>query len=493
MPDVIVIGAGLGGLSAAIVAAAEGAEVLVVEASSSRGGKAGEACVDGVSFDTGPSVLTLPGVLADVLRLAGVAMDDVVTLIRNDPAFCYRWPDGVHLNVFQDVADTVSEVQRVFGAEAAADFESFMEYSRGIWESAAPHFVMADSPSVGRIAALGWTGVRAVMKIDAMRTMSQSIRARVRSRHLQDLFLRFATYNGSDPRRAPATLNCIAHVEMGIGSYGIQGGIHRLPERLAEVAQSLGVVIEYDARVQQILVEDRVVSGVRLEDGRQISAKCVLANADVAHVRKRLLGEGHVSQLNPNGVPSTSGWTAVIRRKNEGQERFSHLALFPERYDAEFEDMFDHGRPPQEPTVYCCDQSIAHQRPGWGDASPLFVMANAPAEPESGASDPQTWPKLKTQVLNRLMRAGVIRADDEVVWERSPSGLADRFWDSRGALYGAASNSPFSAFQRPPNRLKTPGGLYLASGSAHPGGGMPLCIQSGRLAAECASRDGAWR
>lgn len=487
MSPVIVVGAGLGGLAAAICLAARGLEVQVIEAGSGPGGKAAEVVIDGVGFDTGPSVLTLPSVLRGVLAAADLELEEVVDLIRPDPAFRYLWPDGTQVDVMQELDATEASVRESLGADAAREFMAFMAYSKKIWDAAAPHFVLSRAPSVGRIAGLGFTAVSAVSRIDSMRSMHAAIRAQVRSPYLQDLFARFATYNGSDVRVAPATLNCIAHVEMGLGAFGVRGGIHRLPQALEGVARRLGVDFRYGTPVDQIEVARRRIVGVRLLGGERLSAERVVINADVAHLVQDLLPPSARTGLKTDTPRSTSGWTAVIRRGHRSLERgdrVGHTALFPANYAHEFRDMFDRGLPPDEPTVYICDQELAQERATWADAHPLFVMANAPAEPADRRSDPAIWEGLRGRVLARLRGAGLIHSDDEVVWERTPTGLGERFLGSRGSLYGAASNSMFSAFQRPPNRLRRPAGLYLASGSAHPGGGMPLCLQSGRLAAE---------
>jgi 1-hydroxycarotenoid 3,4-desaturase len=480
LAEAVVIGAGIGGLSAAIALAGRGVRVTVIEAAPTIGGKAGEVVVDGVGFDTGPSVLTLVDLLRDLLAGVGVALDDVLTLRRPEPAFRYLWPDGAALDVHQELGATELSVRAAFGPRAAAEFVAFMEYSRRIWEAAAPYFVLAQAPSLPSVASLGVAGLRAASRIDPFRTMRQAIEAQVRDPHLRDLFLRFATYNGSDPSRAPATLNCIAHVEMGLGAYGVQGGMRRLPEALAAVAAGLGVTIRTGEAVTGLTVDAGGIAGVQVGD-EVLATRAVVVNADVAHLIDALLPRSARHGLSSPKVLSTSGWTAVLRVPR--RERAPHTALFPDVYDHEFRDLFDRARPPVQPTVYLCAQAAAHGRATWPDAEPLFVMANAPAEPAGGPTPAPTWAALREVVIARMVAAGLCDPEPEIVWERTPGGLARDFPGSRGALYGAASNSMFSAFQRPPNAVPRVPGLFLASGSAHPGGGVPLCVQSGRLAA----------
>jgi phytoene dehydrogenase-like protein len=165
--------------------------------------------------------------------------------------------------------------------------------------------------------------------------------------------------------------------------------------------------------------------------------------------------------------------------------------LFPAEYLQEFTDIFDHDQPPAEPTVYLCAQEACHGRTGWAEQEPVFVMANAPAEPENEARPPEVWEALGRTVLERLDAAGLRASGDAIVWERTPTQLAAAFPGSRGSIYGAASNSPLSAFRRPANQVRSVRGLFLASGSAHPGGGVPLCLLSGQAAAEAALADRA--
>ena len=181
-----------------------------------------------------------------------------------------------------------------------------------------------------------------------------------------------------------------------------------------------------------------------------------------------------------------SGWTGVIRARRTLQ-RSAHAVIFPEDYTQEFADIFDRGTPPTHPTVYACDQSLAHGLRGWEDSSPLFVMVNAPnVLAAKGSTD---WSQLSAQVHQTLQKHGLIADDDPVLWSRQPQELANRFPGSDGSLYGPASNSMLSAFQRPPNRVKEAKGLYLASGSAHPGGGVPLCLLSGLAASRALIQD----
>ncbi len=482
MKRVVVVGAGVGGLAAAVeLSARPGVEVVVVEAADRVGGKMGVAFHDGVRFDTGPSLFTLPEVLRGVVESRGKVLEEELELFRPAPVFRYLLSREERLDVAARLEETGENVRRSLGAKAAGEFREFMGYSRKIWEAAAPHFVMGQAPTAFSAVKLGLRELKALRDIDSMTTMAAAIDKRVSHRGLRDVFLRYATFNGSDPRCAPATLNCVAWVDMGIGAYGVDGGMHEVALLLERLAREGGVEVRLSEPVRSVRTGGR---GMVVETAAGVlEADAVVMNADVRHLIEDLWADAKPHGVKAGGPPSTSGFNLVVRaRRRTEEERPGHQVLFCDGdYMQEFEDLFDGEVPPREPTLYLCAKEKAHRSQGWEEEEPLFVMANAPAVRE-GQKD-VNWEAYEKLVMKRLLGAGLIDEDDEVVWRRTPQGLAERFPGSRGSLYGAASNSRLSAFSRPPNRAPKVKGLYLASGSAHPGGGVPLCMQSGRQAA----------
>lgn len=485
--EVLVVGAGVGGLAAALALVGRGLPVRVLEAREAPGGKAGTVAIDGVRVDTGPSVLTLPEVFASLFARIGKHLGDVLELRRLDPGFRYRYADGCVLDVAHDPNDTLAGVRSTLGRTAEAELAAFLEYSRGIWDAAAPHFVLGPAPSWAAMAALALRHPRALQAVDPLRGMAASIDRHVRDRHLRMLLRRYATYNGSDPRRAPATLNCIAHVELTLGGYGVLGGIGALVEAMVAGVEAGGGVIECGTPVDRILIRDGRAVGVVLANGSSRLGRAVVVNADVGWLRGGALPDAR-RHLPGTASPSMSGWTAVARAARL-PDRFPHEVVFPADYDGEFADIFDRSRPPSEPTVYLCAQERCHGLTAWNDSEPVFVMANAPAEPADRPRPPEVWTALEAAVERRIRSAGRWSDGDTIVWSRTPGDLAAAFPGSRGAIYGAASNDRLAAFRRPPNRLTGVPGLYLASGSAHPGGGLPMVALSGLAAADCLGAD----
>ena len=476
--DVAIIGAGLGGLSAAIHLAAQGLSVEVFEAQNTPGGKAAQVCLDGVWADTGPSVLTMTHTLDDLLKVAGTSLDEAIELVEPCPSFRYDYTDGCIIDVYPKLEDTLYEIEKKLGQKHRVEFENFLSYSKNIWNASAPHFLYGPAPTWASMIQLAFRHFSLITKVDPLRSMNKAIFSHVSSPHLRMLLQRYATYNGSDPRVAPATLNCIAHVELALGGFGVQGGIYTIISTLVDCAKKLGVRFHFNTPVQKIILKKKTVRGLILKDGNIIKANNIVANADSAFLKHQLLP----TQQNTIRIPqpfSMSGWTGIFRA-GHSIERVAHTVVFPKNYQQEFSDIFDKNIPPNEPTIYLCAQSTCHHRKGWDDAQPVFVMINTPPEPPQNPSPKHQWREVQKKVESILINRNWKNKDESFLWTRTPTELAKQYPGSRGAIYGASSNNRFAAFTRPPNSIPQISGLYLASGSAHPGGGMPLALLSGK-------------
>jgi len=481
--DVIVVGGGIGCLCAAIILGAAGLNVLLLESDSMLGGKAAQIEREGIAMDTGPSVLTLPGAFESVFGAVGLRFEDEVPLHRPSPAFRYIYSGGPTLDVFHEVDRTIESVRSTLGSRAAQELADYLAHAERIWAAAEPHFVTRAAPSLRTLVGGGWAAWKNLGTIDPFRTMVQTINHKVKDPHIGTLLKRYATYNGSDVRRAPGTLGCIAHVELSLGGFGVKGGMYCLVEALERALWRAGVAVELSAHVTRICVEDGVVSGAELADGRLLRARQVVFGGDARALESGLLGEVP-SRLSPTD-PSMSAHTFLFKASDQQQPRVAHTVIFPPRYEQEFEDIFDHRRVPAHPTIYACDQRQCHLRASWPSHSPLFAMVNAPALAPDYDGGPD--PELMAQVQAGLARQGLIAQGDPCLWWRTPRDLAVRFTASQGSLYGSSSNGMMAAFRRPSNTSSVRG-LFLASGSAHPGGGLPMVAQSGKLAAQAALR-----
>ncbi|MCX7979424.1 MAG: phytoene desaturase family protein [Bacteroidia bacterium] len=473
---VILVGGGLGGLSAAIHLAAQGIPVTLFEKNVSLGGKAGEKWIGPYRFDTGPSVVTLPEVIESPFQAAGETLDAYLTLISIEPITHYFFADGRQLTVWRD-PEKMQVALKGWGPPAYDRWQRFLQYSRRLYENAAPIFLYEPIHELGYLlrSPAFWRWKNLFLPIDPFRKM-----AAVNGRFFSDPALaqianRYATYNGSDPYQAPATLNLIFWVENGIGAYYIQGGIYRLVEALEKLARKVGVEIYPDTPVRRIVTHKNHVVGVETDKGFW-EAEVVVSNVDVRTTYESLLGKPPPSSVQM-GEPSLSGLVFLwgVRWRSP---LYHHNVFFSADYAREFSELFKEKRLPSDPTVYVAITARTDPTHAPPDGENWFVMINLPPqrEPLSEAAIAE----LREKVVQRLQKSigfSALYIQEEAVF--TPAHWME-LGSAYGSLYGTASNRWWSAFLRPPNRSRRYRGLYFAGGSAHPGGGIPLVLLSGR-------------
>jgi phytoene desaturase len=529
MSNILIIGAGIGGLSAAIHLAAGGHRVTVLEQNEHVGGKMAEVTAEGFRWDTGPSVITMRHVFEDLFASAGRRLEDYLTLLPVEPTTRYFYPDGSTLDATTDLQVMLERVRAFAGEHDARGYQRYLDYARRIHDITAEVFIYSDPPTLRRLVR---TPLRDMPAVDPLRTMDASIRGFVRSPKLRQLLGRFATYVGASPYLAPATLKVIAHVELNGGVWYPHGGVYVIARTLERLARDLGVEIVTGCRVEQIVVEDSRVSGVkanltphaplrqpsvaatkvaRVERGSlesenvsvgaqraaptatYFAADAVIANVDVATVYEKLLPRHAVSSRRLkrllNTAPSCSGFILLLGVEGTHQQLAHHNIFFAESYRREFDDIFDRGIPPDAPTIYVAITSKTDPSHAPEGCENWFVLVNAP--PLGAAFDWTAQARAyRAKVLARLAKFGFdVRDKIRVECMLTPLDLERLTGARHGALYGASSNDCFNALRRPHNRAPDVRGLYFAGGTTHPGGGVPMVTLSGKVAAKMVMED----
>jgi len=481
---VAVIGAGLGGLSAAARLAHAGLQVAVYERAEGPGGKAGTLEIDGFRFDTGPSLVTMADVLGEPFRDCGRDPDDYLALSRLEPICNYFWPDGTTLSSHHDVEAFGREVE-ASTRDGAEELRRYLRYSQRIYDVAGEQFLFK-SISEGS-SLLNWSTFKALLRsyrMDVRRTMHKANASFFEDPKMVQLFDRYATYNGSNPYWMPATFNLIQHVEYGLGAYTVDGGIHSIPKALERLAREEGAEFHYGTEVERILLEGRRVTGLRTAGG-DLEVDAVVSNADVVHTYRRLLGEttSRPARRYDRLEPSSSALVFYWGIKDTFDQLDIHNILFSPDYAEEFRDLFERKRVPEEPTVYIhvMSKHVPTDAPPGCEA--WFTMVNAPHV--AGQDWVAELARTREAVKTRVEAALGIELDGLIACEEAltPPDIEARTSSNRGALYGISSNTRMSAFVRQRNRSKHYRGLFFAGGSAHPGGGMPLAVLSGKIAA----------
>ncbi|GAA0424825.1 phytoene desaturase [Actinoplanes capillaceus] len=472
MSEIVVIGAGVGGLAVALRLATAGHRVTVHERAARPGGKLGVHERDGYRFDTGPSLLTLPDVFADLgLGLRPQPLDPVVRHV---------FPDGVTLDSSSDHGVFLERIGAALGPEAAADWDRFWRRAARIWH-ASWESVLRRPVSAASLAQLSWRvgDLTAIAPWSSLRALG---RRYLRDPRLRMLLDRYATYTGTDPRRAPAALAAIPYAELTHGGWYLPGGLVTLGDSLHARCADHGVRVRLRSEVTAIEADHRV-RGVRLASGEFQPADVVVSNVDAITLYRDLLPAP--KPLRALADRSLAGFVLLLGVRGETPELAHHTVFFPADYDAEFDAVFGapgrRARPVDDPAVFVTRADDPLVRPDGREA--WFVLVNAARQGTEWSAVDWRRPGLAgayaDHVLAVLARRGLdVRGRLEFAETRTPADLAEATGAPGGAIYGTAGG-----LLRPGNRGPVDG-LFLVGGSVHPGGGLPMVTLSARIVAD---------
>lgn len=489
MTDIVVIGAGMGGLTAALELAHRGLAVTLCEAAPAPGGKMRTLSPAGRPIDAGPTVLTMRWVFEGLFDAVGADLGASLPLTRADVIARHGWPDGGRLDLFDDMAASVAAVADFAGGREAARFRAMSDRAGRLFAALGPVFIAAQKPGLlDTVRGVG-LDLRLMTAMAPLSTFWTTLGRELRDPRLRQLFARYATYVGGSPYATPALLLLIWHVERE-GVWFLPGGLHRLARTLSAMAEERGATLRYGAPVAEILVEGGRAAGVRLRSGEDIRAGAVLYAGDVAALGAGLLGGDAARAVRPvkPGARSLSAFTQVMEAEAAGFPLAHHSVFFCEDYRAEFRDIFRERRLPRTPTVYVCAQDREN---GPGPAGPerLLLTINAPPDGDIRPFDEKEIDACRKSALSLLGRCGLTLSPTAQI-DTSPEGFATLFPGTGGALYGRSPHGMAASFLRPGARSRIPA-LYLAGGSVHPGAGVPMATLSGRLAAAAILSDRA--
>jgi len=486
--NIIIIGAGIGGLSAGCLLAKQGHTVTILEKNETVGGKMNEIKADGFRFDTGPSLFTMPYILDGLLKECGTSLIKELDMIALDINCRYFYQDGTQFDNYSDPAKMLKEVRRIAPDDEKA-YKNFLEYAASLDKKTRNAFVLNPLYSFSDLKNLN---LFSFFGIDAFTTVSKRVDSKFKSLHLRQFFKRFTTYNGSSPYQAPATLNVIPHIELNEGGYYIKDGLYRIAECLRELAISLGVQINYNTQVDRVHILKEKIKGIETSDGTLMEADLVVANSDASETILTLIDDESISPKHKESVrelePSCSGFVLLLGLDTQYEQLIHHNIFFSSDYKLEFTQIFDEKVMPADPTIYIANTSHTDKEHAPESGSNLFILVNAPY-----LSDKYNWATsdFGDKVISELEKRGLTDLSEHVIYrdEITPQDFYDKYLSNKGSIYGTSSNDKFSAFLRPRNKSREIEGLYFVGGSTHPGGGIPLVIQSAINAVELINRD----
>ena len=492
MAKISVVGAGIGGMSAAARLAKQGHQVTVFENSDQSGGKCRTEWFGDYAFDTGPSLLTLPAVFRDLFLNTGKRIEHVLDISPVDPAFNYNFADGSKVT-FPNLSNpkTYLEIEKSFGISASQSWRQIIERSEKMWEASRDSFIESELTSIWPLLLRRnlINQINQISPFTSLRSLSEKLNL---DPHLKMIIDRYATYTGSDPRSAPAVLLTIAFVESTFGAWHIKGGIGQLSVALEQRCRDLGVDFKFKSLVTKILVERNKVEGVVLSDGKIIKSDLVVSNSDAEYTFNSLIGNevssarGERRKLK-SATKSLAGFSLLLgldNKKSKPVDVKHHNVYFPENYDLEFDQIFTQKIPVTDPTIYLCAPKDSSMVKG-ADKEAWFVLVNAPRhEPESGWDWKDGGQEYAQKIISKMDDLGLnVTNRLDFMEYRTPADLENYAMAPGGSIYGTSSNSPVSAFLRARNRSKVKG-LFCVGGSAHPGGGLPLVGISAEIVAK---------
>lgn len=494
MSRIVVIGGGVGGLAVAARLAVKGHEVTLCEQSAALGGKCQAYERDGFVFDTGPSLFTLPAVYRDLFLKTGAALEDTLDVQPVEPAFGYHFADGSTVVLpGVDPAKCADAMQAAFGGTAGADWRALMQRAGAMWRITREPFLQ--SPLDGWRSIMGLakrpSDVTTIAPTKTLRSLGNDYLHDPRQ-HM--ILSRYATYTGSDPRKAPAVLATVPYVEQSFGAWHIGGGVSNLSVALADRCVERGVTVRVNCDIARITTSAGRIDGVVTSDGERIPADIVVADADASLVYGDLLDDPRAAELARAArkpTPSLAGFVMLLAVRGRTPNLHHHNVWFPADYDAEFDDIFgSHPQPVRDPAIYVCAPDDPLMRPD-DEHESWFVLVNAPRHGQIDWTAPGLAEQYADHILDTLAARGMdIR--DRILWRdvRTPADLEMRTRAPGGAIYGSSSNGARAAFARPANRSPIDG-LFLVGGSAHPGGGLPLVGMGAEIVATLIGRDGS--
>ncbi len=485
----IVVGAGIGGLAAGIRLRSQGWEVRVYEKQASAGGKIGEWRSDGFRFDTGPSLFTLPSLIDDLFRCAGKNPRDYFNYRALKEGTFYFYEDGTYLAPGTDSARLSETLNKATG-EPVSNIEAFLEKSAEKYNITKPVFL---EKSLHRKSTY-WrkSTLKRFLKLhrlEATRTMAGANQKQFRDKRVQQFFNRYATFNGSNPYHTPATFNVIPHLEHNVGAYFPEGGMYQIIQALVQLAEDMGVVFHWQEPVQKLIVSNGAVQGLKTSNDEVIYAETVISNLDV-HATYRYLLPGNIWPRRFLDQPKSS--SALIFYwgvKGHFPKLGLHNILFAKDYRSEFEAIFDHMTLQQDPTVYIYISSRLNPEDAPEEHENWYVMINVPWD------NGQDWDQIicdaRKSIIQKIERLTGYEIRERIVLEakRDPRDLEAETGAYLGALYGNSANNMLAAFLRHPNFSTKVNNLYFCGGTVHPGGGIPLCLLSAKIATELVEAD----
>jgi phytoene desaturase len=475
----VVVGAGIGGLASGIRLAAKGYGTTIVEQGPKTGGKISEFFENGFRFDRGPSLLTLPNLIDELFILCKENPSEYFKYERLEKSCKYYWDDGCVINAWSDQEKFLEEVRSQTG-ENPDRVIKFFKKSKQLYDLTAESFLFNSLHKAENFKSREFLNtLMNSWRLDPFISMHDRNSRWFKNKRIIQLFDRFATYNGSNPFKTPATLNIIAHLEHTLGAFFPAGGMYEIAASLTGLAERQGVKLMMNTKVMKVVSDNGIVKGIGTDDS-YLPADIIVSNIDVNLLYRDLITSGG---MPPSLIKDQRSTSALIFFWGIGTiTQFElHNVLFSGNYKDEFTHLFDKKEFPSDPTVYIYISSKVVTTDAPPGSENWYVMINAPEN--SDRITAESIAKARENIISRINRVLGNDIESFILFEKilDPAAIEKETGSYKGSLYGLSSNSMFSAFNRHPNFSKKYKNLYFTGGSVHPGGGIPLSLASAKI------------
>ena len=487
-PRVAVIGAGLGGLSAAISLRAAGYEVEIFEKNPQIGGKLNVLEKDGFTFDLGPSIFTLPQFFRDLFARAGRNMDDYVQLDPVTPHWRNFFEDGLVLDLYQEDEPMRRELDKLPGDPAAhwREFQVFLEYAREQYEIIDEGYFRKGLDNLWEF--LRYYGLRRLgSQIDYRRNMAESIEAHFQSDHLRRIFEYFIKYVGSSALDSPGYMNLMPVIQFDYGLWYVRGGMYALADGLGKLLGEMDIPVHLNAGVAAINKNGRTVKGLAFDDGPSREFDLVVSNMEVIPTYEKLLGEPpRFMRKLRKFAPACSGLVIHLGTRKPYPELAHHNFFYSEDQHKHFRTVFQDKQLPEDPTLYVVAPTRTDPSKAPEGCDNIKILPHLPPLDDTDGITHDDYLALRDRVLEKMERVGLKDLRANIITEDILTSVdIERMYRSnRGSIYGVVTDWKKNHGFKAPKCSRKYRNLYFCGGSVNPGGGMPMAILSGQKVAD---------
>ena len=479
----IIIGSGIAGLSLAVRLQSKGIQVSVFEANTYPGGKLTELSKKGYRFDMGPSLFTMPQFVEELFSISNKNINHYFSYKKKETVCHYFYKDGTFFKASSNTDTFSSDAANVFDVEKNT-IDNYFKESKNKYELTSSLFL---EKSLHKISTyLSKDTLKAIFNVrnlDINISLHEYNTKSFKDSRLVQLFDRFATYNGSSPYQTPGIMSMIPHLEQYYGTFFPTGGMHSITQSIYQLALDLGVKFHFNSKVDKIHISNKKAIGISSNE-RDFFSDIVISNSDVVPTYRSLLKGQKSPEKTLRQPRSSSALIFYWGIRKEFHSLDLHNIFFSEDYNQEFKYIFKKQQVYNDPTVYVNITSKENKSDAPKGCENWFVMVNVPSN--TGQDWDNIINNVRSNILKKLSISLSVNLEDLIESETvlDPRLIESKTNSYQGALYGASSNNKFAAFLRHPNFSQQISNLYFCGGSVHPGGGIPLCLLSGKIVSD---------